>query len=757
MQRPSKKWLESIAVKICILLLAAYPSIVLAQNDVEKSRSEAQNAAGSVYEYLGTGEAINQNAAQPLTSSKTPMKTIDQSKSFSAQLSCPSSSKFVDILVQPGSTGDLEMVMVLQDTNLGGEMDYQYNMPFPVSGICGNGVIQCDVGTWKNCKYWKWVADNQGKVSIQQTDLTKMGGCYCINNSCGNNVAWSNLPLILKDLGAGATGAIMSTNPKYSITDVKVSDAEITYYSQSLTECGTPGSASGTNPANYYAGGMTDAPITGAAQQEVTTEQTDPDSMYSVMSNAMQYHNTLGQMVQCKIIRNITITQQVTCPYGNAALNSDSTVCTENGNSCSSYCGTVSGCQITKNPINIQGNWFGGWLFRLWGSGQNIIGEGFGVDGTIITIPGVNMSGGTNSIYPDFIMDIRGSGENLQIIRCTNINMADHVREYGWGVIYASNKEDIVCTVAGEINIPGATMTMDEDPLIKGGPGLYYVGGVYGILVNGNKLSILHNGYNPYWDYYYSGSYWDSYWWGRYGGNDIYLWKQYCTYPASRIDTINESINDQCTALEENPKCQIQDEQVDNVYTYKNYQPTGLIPIATCKDYNGFYYHNICRDWWEKDRTYLCQGDSKFDFTDSMKRVSEVYKTTKDTNGIATYTDYRQDDKTKTWQTEGNTFDLGVARSQPYDTCSKVCKTRKLKQDTQATQSGTTSQYRKDITTYEFYYRQCYPQANVCPAGAGEEILKDCQCIDEFAETFTLLETLKEAGEDAICSSGAKK
>jgi len=40
---------------------------------------------------------------------------------------------------------------------------------------------------------------------------------------------------------------------------------------------------------------------------------------------------------------------------------------------------------------------------------------------------------------------------------------------------------------------------------------------------------------------------------------------------------------------------------------------------------------------------------------------------------------------------------------------------------------------------------------------AGEEIIKDCQCIDEFAETFTLLETIREAGQDAICSSGAKK
>ena len=357
MQRPSKKWWASIAVKICILVLSAYPSFVWAQNDIDKSRSKAQDAAGSVYEYLGTGAAINQNAAQPITSSKTPMKTIDQSQSFSAQLSCPSTSKFVDILVQPGSTGDLEMVMVMQDTNLDGQMDYQYNMPFPISGICGNGVIQCDAGTWKNCKYWKWVADNQGKLSIQQTDLTKMGGCYCINNSCGNNVAWSNLPLILKDLGAGATGAIMSANPKYSLTGVEINDAEITYYSQSLTECGSVNSGAGTNPANYYAGGMTDAPITGAAQQEVATEQTDPHSLYSVMSNSEQYHNTLGQITPCKIIRNITVTESASCPYGNAALNSDSTVCTENGNSCASYCNTVSGCQVINNPINVQCSW----------------------------------------------------------------------------------------------------------------------------------------------------------------------------------------------------------------------------------------------------------------------------------------------------------------------------------------------------------------------------------------------------------------
>jgi len=61
-------------------------------------------------------------------------------------------------------------------------------------------------------------------------------------------------------------------------------------------------------------------------------------------------------------------------------------------------------------------------------------------------------------------------------------------------VIYASNAADIVCTVAGEINIPGATITMNEDPLIKGGQGLYYVEGVFGFQVNGNELTVCTMG-----------------------------------------------------------------------------------------------------------------------------------------------------------------------------------------------------------------------------------------------------------------------
>jgi len=735
MQRPSTTWLEYAAVKICaLLLLIAYPSLIQAQSDVDKARAAAQNDAASVYEYLGSGAAINQNAAQPIISSKTQMTTVDKSKRFSAQLQCPSTTKFVDIVVQPGSTGDLSMVLITQDTDLDGQMDYQYALPFPVSGICGNGIIQCDTGTWGNCRYWKWVSNDQGQLSIQQTDITKMGGCYCVNNSCGNNIVWVNLPLILKDLGAGATGAIMSANPKYSLTDVKINDAEITYYSQSLRECGTINSGSGTNPANYFAGGQTDALINNATQQEITTQQADTDSLYGVMSNAIQYHNTLGNSVNCTIKRNINIVQVSSCNYGNGSTVSG-TKCIDNQSSCVSYCGENNiGCSYTLTPLPIYGGYIYQTGIRAISASGNTInwadwGDGY-YAGTLAIIPGHDVSGGfTNCGSPGCVDRFRGEGNNVIFENC---------KISKWGCLRGDQE---YCELYGPMDYTWQEVgrVEIEDVIVKTitPQNWFYLGQLGGYVWNSGNAALYGPANDP-------------------GGVAFYTAQ--CQYPATLTDEIQESIDDQCLALEQNSaNCKVEDEKVDNVYTVKNNVSTGLIPIATCKDFSGHYIHNICRDWWEKDRIYFCQNNRNFDFTESMKRVSSIYKTTDEINGVATFTDYRKDEKTQTWTTEGNTFDLGVARNQPYDTCSKVCKTRKLKQDSQATQSGVTAQYRKDITTYEFYYRQCYPNPTVCPAGSGEEILKDCQCIDEFAETFSLIEALKEAGQDTVCSSGVKK
>ena len=95
------------------------------------------------------------------------MTTVDGSTSFSGQLQCPNSQRFMEVLIQPGATGDITTFIVSQDTNFDGNLDYTFQVPFPVSGICANGVITCSPGTWTNCRTYQWASDTSGRVSLQ--------------------------------------------------------------------------------------------------------------------------------------------------------------------------------------------------------------------------------------------------------------------------------------------------------------------------------------------------------------------------------------------------------------------------------------------------------------------------------------------------------------------------------------------------------------------------------------------------------------
>ena len=73
----------------------------------------------------------------------------------------------MEVLIQPGATGDITTFIVSQDTNFDGNLDYTYEVPFPVSGLCANGVITCNPGTWTNCRTYQWTSDTSGRVSLQ--------------------------------------------------------------------------------------------------------------------------------------------------------------------------------------------------------------------------------------------------------------------------------------------------------------------------------------------------------------------------------------------------------------------------------------------------------------------------------------------------------------------------------------------------------------------------------------------------------------
>ncbi|MER1676813.1 conjugal transfer protein TraN, partial [Enterobacter cloacae] len=86
--------------------------------------------------------------------------------------------------------------------------------------------------------------------------------------------------------------------------------------------------------------------------------------------------------------------------------------------------------------------------------------------------------------------------------------------------------------------------------------------------------------------------------------------------------------------------------------------------------------------------------------------------------------------------------------------CINMCKTRKPKQTPDMAVSGQVDKNNKPgVIKYDNFYYEC-DATNKCPAEPGEEVIKACQCLNEFAEASAIMQVIRQAGQDMICSSG---
>ena len=157
--------------------------------------------------------------------------------------------------------------------------------------------------------------------------------------------------------------------------------------------------------------------------------------------------------------------------------------------------------------------------------------------------------------------------------------------------------------------------------------------------------------------------------------------------------------------------------------------------------------------WWEKERTYLCEGERVFEFTDAEERLASIEETVSFAGGTLAYADRRRG-ADGDWVVEAGSIEVDLAPG--AGTCELACKTRRPRENTQVGLTGHVAEERLGTEGYDLLYRTCTPEGS-CPAGPGEEVLIPCQCIDEFAEAATILLTLKAAQEDLVCSDGVAK
>lgn len=313
----SMRWSQNTAL-ISFLLFTLMPGDVFAGCDVSAGTCTGctadetiacveqigESGVSAVRDKLGTKPGIKSNAANPLMRSDTPMKTIDSSKPFDAQMLCPSSNKFLQVFAQPAATGDLGQVIVTQDLDMDNTFDYTYTIPFAVSGVCANGVIACNAGTWTNCTYYKWTVDSTAKVVLQPAQLTDLGGCYCINSACGSSLVWNNLAVVLKDLGGGVAGAVQAVDPKYTISDVKVQDTIVSYYGQKSGNCSAEWSGTANPNLNTYKSNW--AALTSDAETERVSQEGDPDSYYNLLTTSLYAQQNPYETKNCTLKKIIT-------------------------------------------------------------------------------------------------------------------------------------------------------------------------------------------------------------------------------------------------------------------------------------------------------------------------------------------------------------------------------------------------------------------------------------------------------------------
>jgi len=658
MTRPSAKWSKNIALAMAISIAAL--RITADAGPAETAGTNAGNQALGLY---GLSEGIRDNAYTPLTSSATPMKSLDGTKSFSGQIQCPSSKEFLTVLLTPTSGGDVN-VTVGEDLDLNGIMEYSYVAPVIASGVCANGVISCNPGTWNNCKGYTWVANQAGQVSLANVSIGDLGGCYCINDSCGANLLMMQTAQILGTVGGGVAGAIQGISPKYTVTETSISGTSISYHGQDTGGCSSV-AASRNLPTNYYSNGYL---LSGDGEAVAQTQSTDPASYYSLLNTSYTNSANASQSVSCTIDRSGMVATDV----------KKLTQASVAGRLCTDHYVYLRIHKI--DDLNYQLEYVdtspsGG---RHWNCGG--------------AFPWESPIGADNWHHVTDVSFTPPSGSNYQLTSA---------------IFSMRNMQGAGCT-SGSASVNG--------------------------LLNGFDTSINSGIVCPASEAQYPTFTWSyDFEWTR--------------------DTYVENMNDGCSALEQDQSCFLQQETVDGVMTWNNYMSTGITPLPSCRTFSGTVKSfTECRNWWSKKRVYTCKSNATWDFLDAKKRTDSVVSTTTDNTTSMAYQDLKKD-ASGNWTSDNDSVTLGTRTD--YSAPIFACKTKKPSQKTDAVLSGNATQYLSDPSSWDFYYKRC--DANgVCPidAASGEQIVINCQKINEFAEAATIMNVLENANQDMTCANG---
>jgi hypothetical protein len=217
--------------------------------------------------------------------------------------------------------------------------------------------------------------------------------------------------------------------------------------------------------------------------------------------------------------------------------------------------------------------------------------------------------------------------------------------------------------------------------------------------------------------------------------------------------------------------CSLRQEMVcgpadDCIYTWRLHNMID-VPSESCRESQiGGYNYTACMDgtnislstngstpqilfsgsdtWWRIERLYICTEEHQYDFSSALEQMGHAENTT-EINGNTLHYE-RLDPETG----ETTSREVTIPKMPEYPDCTAACKVRKPVENTRSGEAGTTTDYRVTNQSYLYSYKECLN--GVCPAEDDETIVKDCGCLDEYAEAATAMETMKQVADDNSCA-----
>lgn len=634
-----------VAATALATLSATHPAAAQSVED------RARAAAAAARARSGDSDALKRNYVTPGLAGQ-PITTVDSKRSFVPRLACQKTATLMEVLVQPSAKGDLGQVQIARDTDLDGTIDSRSSLGVPVSGICANGVISCDPGTWSSCGYFRWDVDADLKLKLAEVEMAELAGCYCINNSCGTNLAWSNLGSVLGDLGGGMIGALTTADPRIGVAEAVIDGPVIRYVGAQTTSC----TASAALPQIAYRANPTT--IASDAQRASATS-----SVFQAVAASPAGAGKAEQTRKCTIEREVSARSwaydDIVTAFGPF----------EFVESCGPDCRR----------------------YRMYG------------EGSCAATP------------PAYTASFRvAKPDRIRSVRITRIAGDDWVqaRVNGAVVGYAGKRPWL-----GD-GLPSGDCSVDEDPVNNSAIDVTPAFGAG----DASVTMRVRGGDGRKW-----------------GTLDLEV----------RVDTsceFSERLVDLCSGLATDPACRLGDERVDGVATFRNGVQTGLRPLPQSRQFGTAECQlTLQRDFFLRERSYRCAVDLGTLPKPDLSRGA-----------------YILDRSTETMLADRVGVPGGghAESTRPFHlpdrgsvaACEPICKTRAPRVNSAAAPQGVVGSQQNDPASFDSFYHSCGTD-NVCPLGPGEQIVSACGCLDDFPEAVVMMQTVRLAGADLVCTA----